>query len=364
MADNVDITAGSGTTVATDNIGGINYQRVKLTWGADGTATDASAAAPIPVTDSANGTLIGAVTETAPATDTASSGLNGRLQRIAQRLTSLIALYPSSIGQKAKTTSLAVTLASDEDLLTNVGGLTETAPATDTASSGLNGRLQRIAQRLTTLIAVFPTSFDTNSGNKGSGTLRVVLASDQPTMSNAQPVTPAATESHLGQIGGSIVSVSTEQTRPADTTAYTAGDVVSNSTSSTTLITMSNCARVNAGSGYVTGARLITDKKSITPRLRVHLYNASNPNVAADNAAMDIRYADISKRIGHFDLPPMTTGADSTNSTSSQSSDLSIRVPFVCAGSDRNIYVILEALDAFTPANAEKFTLVLYCDQN
>lgn len=38
--------------------------------------------------------LLGAVTETAPATDTASSGLNGRLQRVAQRLTSLIALIP------------------------------------------------------------------------------------------------------------------------------------------------------------------------------------------------------------------------------------------------------------------------------
>lgn len=40
-------------------------------------------------------TLLGAVTETAPASDTASSGLNGRLQRIAQRLTSLIALIPN-----------------------------------------------------------------------------------------------------------------------------------------------------------------------------------------------------------------------------------------------------------------------------
>lgn len=43
-------------------------------------------------------TLIGAVNETAPASDTASSGLNGRLQRIAQRLTSMIALLPSVIG--------------------------------------------------------------------------------------------------------------------------------------------------------------------------------------------------------------------------------------------------------------------------
>ena len=33
-----------------------------------------------------------------------------------------------------------------------LGVVTETAPTTDTASSGLNGRLQRIAQRLTTLM--------------------------------------------------------------------------------------------------------------------------------------------------------------------------------------------------------------------
>jgi hypothetical protein len=42
-------------------------------------------------------TLMGAVTEAAPASDTASSGLNGRLQRIAQRITSLIALVPAAL---------------------------------------------------------------------------------------------------------------------------------------------------------------------------------------------------------------------------------------------------------------------------
>jgi hypothetical protein len=50
MADNVSITAGSGVTIATDDIGGgVQVQRVKLTTGADGTATDVSTAAPAPV---------------------------------------------------------------------------------------------------------------------------------------------------------------------------------------------------------------------------------------------------------------------------------------------------------------------------
>lgn len=55
----------------------------------------------------ATGTQVGSVTETAPASDTASSGLNGRLQRIAQRITSLIALLPASLGPKAATASLS-----------------------------------------------------------------------------------------------------------------------------------------------------------------------------------------------------------------------------------------------------------------
>jgi hypothetical protein len=55
MADNVAITAGSGTTVASDDIGGVQYQRVKVTHGADGSATDVSTASPLPVGGAAAG---------------------------------------------------------------------------------------------------------------------------------------------------------------------------------------------------------------------------------------------------------------------------------------------------------------------
>lgn len=45
MVDNIAITQGAGTTVATDDIGGVHFQRVKPTLGADGTAVDVSAGA-------------------------------------------------------------------------------------------------------------------------------------------------------------------------------------------------------------------------------------------------------------------------------------------------------------------------------
>lgn len=58
MADNIGYTPGSGATIAGDDVGGVLFQRVKLTAGEDGTATDVSAAAPLPVADSYSGNLL------------------------------------------------------------------------------------------------------------------------------------------------------------------------------------------------------------------------------------------------------------------------------------------------------------------
>lgn len=57
---------------------------------------------------------IGTLTETAPASDTASSGLNGRLQRIAQRITSLLGVLPPARGKRVQNESLSVTMAVSE----------------------------------------------------------------------------------------------------------------------------------------------------------------------------------------------------------------------------------------------------------
>jgi len=65
------------------------------------------------VTLLASNTLIGAVTETAPVSDTASSGLNGRLQRIAQNISAMIIQLPASLGIKTAAASLSIAPASD-----------------------------------------------------------------------------------------------------------------------------------------------------------------------------------------------------------------------------------------------------------
>lgn len=258
---------------------------------------------------------------------------------------------------------------------TILGATNETAPANDTAAAGLNGRLQRVAQRLSSLIALVPTSL-TGGGNfkiavqesialpAGTNAIGKLAANSGVDIGDVDVTSIAAGENHLGEVGGRILRASTEFTRPADTTAYTAGDVVSNSTSGSTLISLANVVRVNAGTGYIVRASVTTDKKSITPRIRVHLFNASDPTVAADNAAWRESYADASKRVGYFDLPAMTTGTDTTNSDMSRSMDNTIRFPIVAAAATTTIYALLETLDAFTPNSGQKFLLSLTMDCN
>lgn len=64
MADNVDITPGSGATIAADEVAGAKYQRVKIAVGADGTAADATPSVPLPV---------GAVADTSAITNAGTS---------------------------------------------------------------------------------------------------------------------------------------------------------------------------------------------------------------------------------------------------------------------------------------------------
>ena len=50
MADTITINPGAGgPVVATDDIGGVHHQRVKIEFGADGSATDVSSSDPLPV---------------------------------------------------------------------------------------------------------------------------------------------------------------------------------------------------------------------------------------------------------------------------------------------------------------------------
>lgn len=58
MADNVGYTPGSGAQVAADDVGGVLYQRIKPTFGVDGTAIDVSDQNPLPTVASRSDDLL------------------------------------------------------------------------------------------------------------------------------------------------------------------------------------------------------------------------------------------------------------------------------------------------------------------
>lgn len=124
MADNVAITAGAGTTLASDDIGGVQYPRAKLSLGADGTAVDAGAGAGAVGTDTQRVTLgsddpaVAGIGGTADAAATAGStgSMSAKLRLMTSQLNTLAGTnsqLPTALGATTAAASLSVTQATD-----------------------------------------------------------------------------------------------------------------------------------------------------------------------------------------------------------------------------------------------------------
>ena len=187
------------------------------------------------------------------------------------------------------------------------------------------------------------------------------LAAGTNNIGDVDIATIAAGETHVGEVGGSMALVAASFTRPADTTAYTAKDAVSNSTSAPTVLTFTNLARVNAGSGYIVKARLITNQSTCIARFRLHLFHTA-PTAINDNAAYTLLYTNAAIRLGYIDFPACQTEGSGSDAANAQND--TVRLAFVCAAASRTIYGVLETIDAFTPASAQQFYIELTADDN
>jgi hypothetical protein len=113
MADNLAYTPGSGATVATDEIGGAHYQRIKLASGADGTAVDVSDAAPLPV--AAYGELVEAIEAMRMAIQSLNRAVGQMLPDTANRM---------RVNLEAITGSLTLNTVNNVGTVTTVGTVT------------------------------------------------------------------------------------------------------------------------------------------------------------------------------------------------------------------------------------------------
>lgn len=356
-----------------------------------GTAADAVSR---PVAFSTEGKAqLGAIAETAPTTDIASSGLNGRLQRVAQRITSLIALLPAALGTGGglKVDGSGTALPVSGTLTANAGtgnfatvpGSSETKVTAATIGAGgvgYLGWLSTIANYLAgtlTVTANAGTNLNTSTlatsvqiGEvQASPTANTVLdrlkaiatAITSATVGTTAPGTEA-TQGIFAQGAASMVpfknvgymgSPSTDITRPADVLQYAINDAWADSTSAPTTggFTLAAMARLSGGSGVITDI-MITSSAVPGTLLQgeLHIFNAA-VTAMNDNAAWNLSDADAKKRVA---VHSFTLLADANNSYVHLQN---LSDGFTCVGS-ADLRYLVKVKNAYTPISGEVLTVL------
>jgi hypothetical protein len=153
---------------------------------------------------------------------------------------------------------------------------------------------------------------------------------------------------------GDFVTVATDVTRPADTTAYAANDAWSDSTTAPTSggFTFTGAARISGGSGIITDAVITTSADPATTlQGEVWLFDTSVTNIN-DNAAFAVTDTEIKTYVGKI---PFTL-EDAGNNGAAHVQNLSIG--FTCVGS-ANLRFLVKVKNAYTPGSAEVLTVRL-----
>lgn len=153
-------------------------------------------------------------------------------------------------------------------------------------------------------------------------------------------------------------------TRPADTTAYAINDVISSSTTAPAvqIIDLATAGVEAGGSGYLVKLRALTNNKNWTGRLRLHLYRSAitPPN---DNTPFALLWANRANRIGSIDLPAFNT-ADNATSDAANALIADLRFAFKLATGETRLWLVIQNLDAPTPASAQQFFFSFLVDRN
>lgn len=154
-------------------------------------------------------------------------------------------------------------------------------------------------------------------------------------------------------------TVEASYTRPADTTAYAAGDVVANSTSAATILSFTGFARAPGLGGVVQNAVLIDSVAAATkPWLELYLFDTA-PTMQNDNAAWAPSDAELEKCLGVIVFDGTATNAFKTTSNGGLVASGAVSLSMQCASGSSTLYGILVARNAYVPASGEKFVVRL-----
>ena len=165
--------------------------------------------------------------------------------------------------------------------------------------------------------------------------------------------------------GGISLPVNGTFTRPADTTAYAAGDAVTDSTTAPTVVTFTNCARANGLSGIISSAIMIDGAAQATKgQFELWLFDTTvTPD--NDNAVFTPTDAECATLVGVIEFTTWFVG-DATAGAGGNAVSIAKgqNFQFKCGAASRNLFGLLVVRNAYTPVSAEVFTFRLNIAQD
>lgn len=144
-------------------------------------------------------------------------------------------------------------------------------------------------------------------------------------------------------------------TRPEDTTAYAALDVIGTASSST--LTFADVLLMQGGHFIIMGASLRIDANAVPSGMggfRLHLFTAA-PTAIADNAAFNLAAADRDNYLGSIELD---TPTDLGDTLYVQKDNINMKRKL--ATDSTTLYGVLQTINAFTPSSQTVKTVKLH----
>lgn len=165
-------------------------------------------------------------------------------------------------------------------------------------------------------------------------------------------------------VGSSSAVTAASFNRPADTTAYAAGDLIANSTTAGSVLPLTFVAsRANDKAAGILRGRLTKSGVTVANAVfRAHFFKDSPTVTGGDNAALASNGALTYLGSIDFDM----SGASNEKSRLFSDGVKAIAIPnvgqtilFEPHAASQNIYALLEARAAYVPASGETFTLAI-----
>jgi len=153
--------------------------------------------------------------------------------------------------------------------------------------------------------------------------------------------------------------ISASFTRPANTVAYATGNLVANSTTAGAVVPMSFPLTGISGTGQTIVLRTRLSKTGTSPTnasFRLHLYEAAPVVANGDSGAWSTSKA--ANYLGNIDIASMFGFTDGCTGYGAAAAGAEMRMR-LSAGT--TLYGLIEARAAYTPGNAESFTVYLEC---